>query len=1498
MADYTLSAKITGDATSLQRAFESAQSSLDKIAGKMNQFGSRMKSFGKDLMPVSIGVAGIGTLAAKTSVDFIKLYESTMIVFDKMLGGKDAANELYSELLNVAKASTFSQETFLTAGKRLVGFGLSADQTTRYLQATANAVTAFGGSSESIDRVSYAMGKIATRGKVTMEELNMIMEAGIPATKMLANQYGVTTDELSDMISSGALPATEALDKLTDGIENGTDGVNGMTQAMGGMAAAMKGKTLTGAFDSMNSSIRSFSLGLTGMNPTLKETDAGYAESQKRIEQLTASLSTINQIIPMCQTVFQGLTDGIGKLLDKMIGVNAVFNDATGQWENVGGVLGDLKSKLENTDPEKLKQIGNAILGLAAAGPILMGVGKGVETLGGITSALGFIPGVLGAATEPLKLFSGGMNALGKESKSMKNSLKEMGKGFGFFKDYVGLSLGGVTPVMGSFFNQTGSLIKSEGVGMSDALKTIGLDFKRIGSDIGGAFSAALPNINTGLSGIGQSISKFGSMFLGAFGSAFSFMAIGGLIFVGFGLLQQNFSNEINSLLEKVVTEGPKIVADFCDSIVTKIPLLISLGTELIVNLLNAMTTMLPSVISGGIEIITTLVKAFSDSLPKIIPAALQMIVTLITSLLGNVDKIIDAGIKMLFGLVDGLIAAIPVLVEAIPQIIKSLLSAIITNLPKLIEAGIKLIVALSVGLIQAIPDLLAALPEIFMAIFEAFSKIDWLELGTNIITGIIDGLGSMLGALMDAVKTLAGNIWNGILDFFGFGSKSENVDVSVKGKTEAAPGFARGTSNFAGGPARINEGGRGELVILPGGTQVIPHDVSMKYARESAKQTNQGVSINENGGASVHLNLQAVLGTNIQSELDSVATYNQETWGTINTEATAALSTLKTTIATNFSGITTGLTKSWAENKAVVLSSITSIKNDVSAQVTTMKGQIATDFNDISTGVKKTWIAMEADSKAAWNNIRVGIQGALGMVYQTVVSGMKPSLDYIAGLPSMLYSRGKEMIMEMARGINDTKNDVDGAVGGLVDLVINKFREGFKIHSPSRVMYEIGSYLMAGLINSMTDSDLISFTKSMIEDIKGIFMSGNLSTQAVMDIMGPEDGKKLLSEIGAFGVGSGMKWPSDSQDITSLFGYRSAGETGGIGSTDHGGIDIGAAFGSNVYAALSGIVKSAGSMGGYGNAVSLDHGNGFETFYAHMQNVLVEAGQAVSSGQIIGLAGSTGNSTGPHLHYETMQNGGQLDPMQFYTKNAQGMYVGLESVAGAYQNILGDGVERWRSYVVQALAELGLPTSHPYVEATLGQIRNESGGDPFAINLWDSNAMAGYPSQGLLQTIPQTFATYKRPSARPEDITNGYENIYAAINYATQRYGSILDVWPGAGYANGGIISHEHLAMVGEGGMKEAIIPLDPSKRSRAFSLYQQVGDILGFSEEGTTQNRNTGYASSARGYRNDDFTSGRDAFSKGDIYQEINIHRPVNSPREMANELKRIEKEIAYGF
>ena len=122
--------------------------------------------------------------------------------------------------------------------------------------------------------------------------------------------------------------------------------------------------------------------------------------------------------------------------------------------------------------------------------------------------------------------------------------------------------------------------------------------------------------------------------------------------------------------------------------------------------------------------------------------------------------------------------------------------------------------------------------------------------------------------------------------------------------------------------------------------------------------------------------------------------------------------------------------------------------------------------------------------------------------------------------------------------------------------------------------------------------------------------------------------------------------WPVSGKLESGVGGRRNP--FGGRGWEYHEGQDIDAVYGTPVQATASGRVTIAGRQRGYGNVVYVDHGNGLSTRYGHLSEINVTVGQTVTRGQTIGLVGSTGRSTGPHLHYEVRINNQPVDPRQY----------------------------------------------------------------------------------------------------------------------------------------------------------------------------------------------------------------------------------------------------------
>lgn len=184
-------------------------------------------------------------------------------------------------------------------------------------------------------------------------------------------------------------------------------------------------------------------------------------------------------------------------------------------------------------------------------------------------------------------------------------------------------------------------------------------------------------------------------------------------------------------------------------------------------------------------------------------------------------------------------------------------------------------------------------------------------------------------------------------------------------------------------------------------------------------------------------------------------------------------------------------------------------------------------------------------------------------------------------------------------------------------------------------------------------------------------------------------------------------------------------------------------------------------------------------------------------------------------------------------------------NMASSLDNPQGGSVERWRGYVEKALQANGIEPTAFRVSKILATIQRESNGNPNAQNNWDSNALAGHPSIGLMQTIGPTFEAYKH--AGHDNIRNGYDNLLSAINYIKHRYGTsdaAFNRVAAYGYRNGGLVANHGVYELAEENKPEYVIPTDVAKRGRAWQLLSEA--VARFAGEAPAE-RQTGTSESS---------------------------------------------------
>lgn len=277
-------------------------------------------------------------------------------------------------------------------------------------------------------------------------------------------------------------------------------------------------------------------------------------------------------------------------------------------------------------------------------------------------------------------------------------------------------------------------------------------DFDKLVSDfvdsVGAMFDNLLPRIITSLEGVGELIPKL------------------------FEILNEHLPELIEGL--------QNILNSLMTSIVEILPQMAPFITQILLTIVQLITDNLPTILQAGITILTTLIQGITQALPELIPAIVQCIETMLTTLIEHLPDIIMAGIDLLLALAEGILDALPDLIAIIPDLIVALVTKLLSPemLLKLQSVGPKLMVALANALIKNIPNLLLAVPKIIVGLFNGFkntiTNTDWLQLGKNVISGILNGITNMGSAIKNAAKKVVDSIKNNIKSFFGIHSPSK----------------------------------------------------------------------------------------------------------------------------------------------------------------------------------------------------------------------------------------------------------------------------------------------------------------------------------------------------------------------------------------------------------------------------------------------------------------------------------------------------------------------------------------------------------------------------------------------------------------------------------------------------------------------------------------------------------------------------------------------------
>lgn len=221
-----------------------------------------------------------------------------------------------------------------------------------------------------------------------------------------------------------------------------------------------------------------------------------------------------------------------------------------------------------------------------------------------------------------------------------------------------------------------------------------------------------------------------------------------------------------------IINAGVNLVVGLVTGIITAIPQLITAVNQLVTSIWQTITT--TDWVALGQSVLQNIDTGVIDSIPSIIGTIGDMLVTLIDTIMQNLPQFWEKGSELIVQMISGITNRLPQIASAIGEVLANLIRTIVSNLPQFMAKGIEVAVNIAKGLIQAIPTVLSSIGSIISQAASAFMSFDWWSIGSNIISGIVNGIWSLAGAIGDALMSIARSAWASIKSFFGISSPSK----------------------------------------------------------------------------------------------------------------------------------------------------------------------------------------------------------------------------------------------------------------------------------------------------------------------------------------------------------------------------------------------------------------------------------------------------------------------------------------------------------------------------------------------------------------------------------------------------------------------------------------------------------------------------------------------------------------------------------------------------
>ena len=860
MADYTLSAKITGDSSGFDKAIQSAEKSASSFEKKMESISSRAKSIGDKISGIgtslTVGVTAPLAIAGKSMVDAASDFDENLNKISVAFG--DNADEVK------AWADTATQSFGLSMNQALEATSLFGDMATSMgisqgeAASMSTSLAGLAGDLASFKNIGIDQAMTALNGVFT-GETESLKQLGIVMTEVnlqeFADGLGLVYDDMTqaekvqlryNYVMAMSKNAIGDYARTSDGTANSMRtfqaSVENLAIALGQNLLPIvtpiiqKATEMVNAFSAADPELQRLILGIAGIaaaaGPALIILGGMVSGFGSLVSILGAVLSPIGLII----TAIAALSAGFVYLMN----TNEQFRDAVLQvWDSISSKIQSVRDIISEIDFSGI--FSGIISQLQTFLPSFESVFNTVKIIiGTVADAFSaFFSGLAGS-------FSGGLD--GAEG---------FASGFMTVLGMISPPLKAIILLFQNFGPQIESLVSIIGSSLVPVFSTLGTTIGGIASAIMPAIQSALANLLPVISQIISTVANLVSSILPVLVSLFNQLApflvqIAEVIGQIVAALAPMIAQLINSLLPVI----QNIVTVIANAVQSVMPAVVSI-LNVIMSVIQALAPVIMDILSVVISVVSNIISAISPIISFIgsVISAIMAIISPIVTFIANIIATIIQVIGTIIGTVTGIFSTVFSIVSDVWSNISQFISTAINAISTIISGLTNTVGGVFNGIYSVVSSVMGKVRSFITGVFTGI-KSAWNGL-TSFVSGVFSGIGNAVSSLVNTVKGFVNGVIGGINGAIGLINMIPGVNI---GKI---PYLAHGTDNWQGGFAYMNEGGRGELTYLPNGAQVIPHDISVKYAKEAAR-ANSGSESLDLSGLMEGMVIQVINNTNV----------------------------------------------------------------------------------------------------------------------------------------------------------------------------------------------------------------------------------------------------------------------------------------------------------------------------------------------------------------------------------------------------------------------------------------------------------------------------------------------------------------------------------------------------------------------------------------------------------------------------------------------------------